>query len=132
MKSINYLANQKTLTFTSKKAYSALELWRKKNKNRMKIKLPFSGNFRISQLFGNVASMYTNLGLKGHNGIDFVCPTGTLIQASIKGVVEFVGQDSMAGKGVYIVSDLGQNEGYRTIYWHLQSFNVKFGDIVEE
>ena len=87
-------------------------------------------NCRLGQPFGNPAPMYTNLGLKGHNGLDYPFPTGTLLECVIRGKVEFVGEDSAAGKGVYIISDLGDS-AWRTIYWHLQSFNVKVGDIVE-
>ena len=96
----------------------------------MKIQLPFDKNYRISQLFGNPAPMYTNLGLKAHNGIDFACPTGTPIKAVASGKVEFVGQDDKAGKGIYIISEL-EGQPYRFIYWHLKSFNCEVGDTVE-
>lgn len=95
----------------------------------MKIKLPFKKNYRISQLFGEPGKMYSDMGLKSHNGIDFACPTGTEILSCTDGVVEFVGEDSAAGKGIYIIGKIG-DKMYRLIYWHLQSFKVNVGQSV--
>ena len=85
--------------------------------------------FRVGQLFGNPAPLYTSLGLLGHNGIDFPMDTGTPLKCVIAGKVEFVGEDASAGKGIYIISDLG-DIAYRTIYWHLESFSCKVGDMI--
>jgi hypothetical protein len=97
----------------------------------MKIALPFKTNYRLGQLFGNPAPMYTALGLKGHNGLDFSCPTGTEILSCLDGIVEYAGTDSNAGIGVYIISQLGSNT-YRFIYWHFKSFNVHVGQKVKQ
>jgi murein DD-endopeptidase MepM/ murein hydrolase activator NlpD len=95
----------------------------------LKIGLPFKKNYRLGQLFGNPAPMYTNIGLKAHNGLDFSCPTGTEIISCTDGIVEYVGADSAAGLGVYIIGKVG-DQNYRFIYWHLQSFKVNVGDSV--
>ena len=95
----------------------------------IKLGKPFKGNYRVSQLFGNEAEMYTHIGLLGHNGIDFACPTGTEITSCLDGWVEFVGEDSAAGKGIYIISDFNGKK-VRMIYWHLMTFKVNVGDSV--
>ena len=91
-----------------------------------------------SQGFGNPHPMYTALGLKGHNGIDYYATDGQIIRASHKGVVTFAGEDGSAGLGIVIrtleqFDYNGQMCYYKTIYWHLQqnSFLVKPGDIVQ-
>lgn len=95
------------------------------------MKIPTPVNSPIGQLFANPNQMYTNLGYRGHNGIDFGCPTGTPVKASIMGKVEFVGEDSSAGRGIYIISEFG-GLIVRCIYWHLMSFNCSVGDTVEQ
>src|SRR3990167_2677104 len=87
---------------------------------------------RIGQLFGNPDPKYIGVTSNGrHNGHDYPFPNGTPLKCVISGKVEYVGEDSSGGKGVYIISDLGQNGAFRTIYWHLMSFNVKVGDEVK-
>jgi murein DD-endopeptidase MepM/ murein hydrolase activator NlpD len=87
---------------------------------------------RVGQLFGNPDPKYIGITSNGlHNGIDYPFPTGTPIKCVISGKVEFVGEDDKGGKGVYIISDLGENGAFRTIYWHFLSFNCKVGDLVQ-
>jgi murein DD-endopeptidase MepM/ murein hydrolase activator NlpD len=93
----------------------------------IKIKTPTS--YPISQLFGNPDKMYTNLGLNAHNGLDFACPIGTPIVACLDGVVEYVGQDSKGGIGVYIIHE---KEGLKSIYWHFTDYVVKVGQKVKQ
>lgn len=97
----------------------------------MKTSLPFKTNFRIGQLFGNPSDMYTSIGLKAHNGLDFSCPTGTEIISVLDGEIEYAGADSSAGLGIYVISKMGDTF-YRFIYWHLESFKVKVGDKVKQ
>lgn len=77
----------------------------------------------ISQVFGNVAPMYTNMGLKGHNGIDFIAVDGTPIYATHDGYASYQ-IDSGGGHGVVIVTDKEYDTEngtclYKTIYWHM-------------
>jgi hypothetical protein len=95
----------------------------------LKVGLPFKTNCRIGQLFGNPAPMYSNIGLKGHNGADMSCSTGTEIISCTDGVVEYAGEDSSAGLGVYIIGKVG-DQNYRFIYWHLKEFKCSVGDSV--
>lgn len=86
------------------------------------------GDFQkcISQRFGESPDYYAWLNIDGHNGLDIPYDDGTEVFASHDGTVEFVGQDSSAGKGVVIKA-----QGYKTIYWHLKEFRVKIGDRVK-
>src|SRR3990167_4217446 len=76
----------------------------------------------IGQRFGENQLDYSSLGLIGHNGLDISIPDGAEVFASHDGTVEFVGQDTSAGKGVIV-----KTQFYKTIYWHLMDFNVVLG-----
>lgn len=65
---------------------------------------------------------------KMHHGMDFVAPVGTPIYATADGVVQ-VSSPSFHGYGKYIKIDHGY--GYKTIYAHLNSLNVKRGQQVK-
>lgn len=94
----------------------------------MKIKTPVP--HQISQLFGkSTMKWYTDMGMKGHNGIDFACPNGTPILSCLDGFVEYVGQDSAGGIGVYVIHP---KEGLKSIYWHMRDYVVKVGDEVKK
>ena len=103
----------------------------------MKIYRPVSTSF-ITQWFGKektsplVLDMYAELGLLGHNGIDFGCFTGTKIyfNCDTKGIV--------IGTGVYndgckYLKILTQDDVrlYVHRYLHLKDFNVTSGQEVE-
>jgi murein DD-endopeptidase MepM/ murein hydrolase activator NlpD len=61
---------------------------------------------------------------KFHYGMDFTAPPGTEVYATGDGVVELT-ESSMRGYGNSIVINHGF--GYKTLYGHLNSFNVKQG-----
>ncbi len=65
---------------------------------------------------------------KFHYGMDFTAPTGTEIYATGDGVVEIV-ENSLRGYGKRIVVDHGF--GYKTLYAHLNGFNVRKGQKVK-
>ena len=65
--------------------------------------------------------------IKFHYGMDFTAPTGTDIYVTGDGVVESV-LSSRRGYGNHITVDHGF--GYKTIYAHLDHFNVKPGQRV--
>jgi murein DD-endopeptidase MepM/ murein hydrolase activator NlpD len=65
---------------------------------------------------------------KFHYGMDFTAPTGTEIYATGNGVIEIV-DNSLRGYGKRIIIDHGF--GYKTLYGHLNGFNVKKGQKVK-
>jgi len=65
---------------------------------------------------------------KFHYGMDFTAPTGTEIYATGDGVVEVV-ENSLRGYGKKIVINHGF--GYKTLYAHLNDFNVKKGQKIK-
>jgi len=104
------------------------------------MKLPFKGNFRISQGFGqNFNNYYRDEGLKGHQGIDFATPIGTPIIAPCDGIVIFISTDIRRGLGVTVMSDEifkynNQDCRLSCVHWHLKedSIVVKVGQKVKE
>lgn len=67
----------------------------------------------INQPFGNASPVYTNQGLKGHNGIDFFAKHGQSIYAAHDGTC-YPGIDTHGGNGVTLRAN-----DFETIYWHL-------------
>lgn len=65
---------------------------------------------------------------KFHEGMDFTAPTGTDIYATGDGVVEEV-ESSLRGYGNKVIINHGY--GYRTLYGHMNAFNVKQGQKVK-
>ena len=61
-----------------------------------------------------------------HTGIDIRANTGTTVMASLDGLVSVVSENWLYGKHVIISHD----NGYKTLYAHLNSFSVKQGDRV--
>jgi len=61
-----------------------------------------------------------------HDGVDFRANIGTTVMASMDGVVEVVTQNRLYGKFIIIK----HGNGFKTLYGHLNSFNVKEGDRV--
>ena len=64
---------------------------------------------------------------KFHYGMDFTASTGTEIYATGDGVVEVV-ENSLRGYGKRIIIDHGF--GYKTLYAHLNGFNIRKGQKV--
>jgi murein DD-endopeptidase MepM/ murein hydrolase activator NlpD len=87
----------------------------------------FIGNFPETQAFGANPQRYSSLyGIKGHNGLDFGCPSFSPILSAAPGVVKEVAFDD-GGYGKYIKII---HEGYLTLYGHLNDATVKVGDRV--
>lgn len=98
----------------------------------MEIRLPLK-HIHVTQPFGvNYADFYKQLGLKGHNGVDFRAKNGFPTYACFDGVINYCGTDS--GGGVQV--DIWNKEGYKAIYYHLQKYivtqgqEVKAGDLI--
>jgi murein DD-endopeptidase MepM/ murein hydrolase activator NlpD len=89
-----------------------------------------------NQAFGNVLPVYTSMGLKGHNGIDFFAAHGDPIYAAHDGTA-FVETDSGQGHGVVLITHETfeynmQHVYFKTIYWHLiDNIPVKNGQQIK-
>jgi murein DD-endopeptidase MepM/ murein hydrolase activator NlpD len=96
----------------------------------------------FNQKFGNIDPVYTNMGLAGHNGIDFMALHGQPVYASHDGTC-YPEIDGTGGNGVVIRTDEtfdynGEQVHWKTIYWHLMKADavvktgqkVKAGDLI--
>ena len=81
----------------------------------------------ITQYFGERPSVYNRFGLKGHNGLDFRCKSGTLLSSPIDGVV-FTGDEGRDGYGKYIRIKNGE---YDVILAHLSKIEIRAGSKVK-
>ena len=90
--------------------------------------LPFRGNFRLTQEFGVNKASYEKFGMMGHNGLDYGLPTGTQIIAPHGGKIIEAASDP-SGYGLYVKIE---NEKEGSVLAHLQSIQVKVGDVVSE
>ncbi len=90
---------------------------------------------KITQQFGNTdfakahAQVYNG---KGHNGIDFRAPTGTVIKSAASGVIKGIGNtDSVcpgASYGKWVLVE--HQNGLSTLYAHFSVIKVATGDSV--
>lgn len=94
----------------------------------MKISYPLRMPFHISQKWGENAEYYSQLGMKGHNGVDFACLIGTPVYACHDGTIQFSDIDSVMSLTVSIDSIDGT---LRTLYCHLSESKVKVGQVVK-
>lgn len=85
-----------------------------------------SGNFAMPVSGSTLTSKFGQRWGRLHSGIDL---TGNRsILSSDTGIVEFVGNRTGTGKTIII----NHKNGYKTLYGHLNSYNVSEGDIVEK
>ena len=97
------------------------------------MRLPFDGNYPVTQKFGNKlilngVDIYGQWGMKGHNGIDYKTPTGTTILAPHSGTIKEARLDN-AGYGWYVRLE---NDIEGSVLGHNKSLLVKVGDVVTE
>ena len=85
----------------------------------------------VIQWFGqpheSTAEFYRELGLTGHNGIDFICATGTKVKAAHNGTIKI--KTSSDGNNMIFLYDFENN--IMTFYCHLQKFNCKHDEEVK-
>lgn len=81
------------------------------------IKDIFDGQFDITQGFGENPQIYSAFGLKGHNGLDFGLPIGTVLKAGVYGKVTMVADTSNKGYGKHIRVVTHQNGRYFELLW---------------
>ena len=98
----------------------------------IRLRLPFEGTYRISQVFGARPEVYKAWGLAGHEGVDWACPTGTPILAMADGIVKRV--ETVAGNvtsNPYGLHVRLRHPWGETIYAHFESVAVVFGQEVK-
>ncbi|MDR2966109.1 MAG: M23 family metallopeptidase [Treponema sp.] len=61
-----------------------------------------------------------------HTGIDLRADTGTTVMAALDGTISVIGENWLYGKHIIITHD----NGYKTLYAHLNSYSVRQGDRV--
>ena len=98
----------------------------------MGLRLPFDGNWPITQTFGNDlvingVHIYAQYGLKGHNGLDYGIPTGNNILAPHRGKILEAYFDA-TGYGWYVKIE---NDVEGSVLGHMLNLLVKIGDDVE-
>ena len=91
--------------------------------------LPYQGSVGIAQLWGENPQIYSQITydgvpLLGHNGIDFLTPTGTLLLAVDSGVVAEAVMNDPTGFGNYVKL---QHDWGESLYAHMLNFNISAG-----
>lgn len=93
------------------------------------MRLPYKGEYRLTQGFGGNKASYAKYGLEGHNGLDHAVPCSTPLYAMISGIVKEVADEGNIGYGKYVKIE---NDKEGALVAHLSSFSVKVGDQVKE
>ena len=92
------------------------------------MKLPFRGDYKLTQSYGVNPELYKRFGLAGHNGLDHAVPCATELYAMISGkVIEATFDEGGYGNYIKIEND---KEG--ALIAHLSKLAVKAGDTVKE
>lgn len=91
---------------------------------------PSSVNQSFGECLPSLCSKYKELGLEGHNGIDYWAPDGHEVRAAHDGLVTFSGEDGSGGLGVVIRTNVEHpyKDGdvyFKTIYWHLKAGSIR-------
>ena len=89
---------------------------------------PFSGDYAISQHFGENPAIYSRFHLIAHNGCDWAIPSETPLYSCIEGIVTEVGNDP-GGYGIYVKCE---NDQYGVLFAHLSRLNVGQTQQVQE
>lgn len=91
----------------------------------------FIGNFNMYQGFGDKPEIYSSrYPIRGHNGIDFDCPSLTMILSAAPGRVIAVGTGDSFDAGGYGNYVKILHDGFLTLYAHLNDVAVKVGDVL--
>jgi murein DD-endopeptidase MepM/ murein hydrolase activator NlpD len=81
---------------------------------------------RITSSYGYRWSPFSR-GRSFHDGLDIAAPMGTPIKPAMAGRVESVGYDNVYGNFVIV----RHSEGYKTLYGHMESYDVRSGAYVD-
>ncbi len=93
------------------------------------MKLPFTGQFTVTQKFGENPDYYRQFGINGHDGLDWACPEGTPIVAAESGRVIQISPPRDFGNFVAIWHPAAHLISW---YCHLQSSSVALGSVVSK
>lgn len=104
---------------------SEMELDAMNIKSAYKLEKPIS-NYQISSVFGARESEYQNV-TGYHTGIDLAVEKGTVINASMEGIVDFASSEGDYGKHLKI-----RCNNVTTLYAHCSKLLVKEGQIVAQ
>ncbi|MFN8445246.1 MAG: M23 family metallopeptidase [Caldilineaceae bacterium] len=101
--------------------------------NRAYLGTPYQGQFAIAQMWGENTALYSQISydgvaLLGHNGVDFLTPTGTQLLAVDNGIAIEVVPNDPTGYGNYVKL---QHSWGETIYGHMLDFAVTQGQAVQ-
>lgn len=87
----------------------------------------------INQPFGvNYCEFYKQMGMLGHNGVDFEAHNGDEVYFNFRGKGEVISVCDSWTKGLgitIIIQDGGKY--FKILFWHLKGFAVKEGQVVE-
>ncbi len=97
--------------------------------NGVYLAAPYQGKFGIAQLWGENPAVYSQIGydgvpLLGHNGVDFLTPTGTPLLATDNGVASEVVANDPTGFGNYVKL---QHSWGESVYAHMLDFSIGQG-----
>lgn len=100
-------------------------------RNAIAVGVPFHGNHRVSQLWGDNPDFYRQfpydgVPLRGHNGIDFAMPIGTPLVSADEGRILTVGA-SPGGFGNWVMVD---HRWGQSVYAHMHRVTVREGQTV--
>jgi len=107
--------------------------WDKKNKV-----VPL--DFETGQCPIGFSSIYKDMGMKGHNGVDMGAKDGQEVYASLDGIVNELETEPARGLGIGIITETKKHWMFKNDavyyckhrYWHLKSMLVKIGDKVKQ
>lgn len=80
---------------------------------------------RVTQWFGEEDKRYFDMGMQGHNGIDFACPMNSTIRAVADGIVLQSNRMETYGLVIKLVHPWGES-----VYAHCNTLVVEDGDVV--
>lgn len=92
------------------------------------LRLPLKDIYIVQPFGVNYADFYSELGMKGHNGIDFRAKHDCPIFSAHDGIVLTAGTDNLGGNLVQIWNE--QNN-FKTLYYHLNDWSVSQGQEVK-
>ena len=92
---------------------------------------PLSSEHRLTSRFGKRVDPVSRKVVRMHKGVDFGCPTGTHVLATLPGVVVAAKNDP-GGGGLYVKIRHSEHGGYYSLYMHCDRLLVRAGQKVKK